>query len=59
MSGSKFVFCEGKDDVSVIKCVTESIKISDLRIEGVGGEANFRDFLKAVRSRPEFAPRIR
>lgn len=50
----KFVFCEGGDDLAVVKGVSQSIGLSDLRIEAFLGKDKLRDFLAEVQKRPEF-----
>ncbi len=50
----KFIFCEGKDDVSVIQGVAGSMGLKDLRVERIDGKNNLREFLKTFRKRPEF-----
>jgi hypothetical protein len=51
----KFVFCEGGDDLAVIKGVAGSIGLNDLRIEPFLGKDNLRNFLRDIQTRPEFA----
>jgi hypothetical protein len=55
MSGQKFVFCEGGDDVAVIKGVAQSNEIPDLIVEPFLGKNQLRSFLGALQKRPEFA----
>jgi hypothetical protein len=55
MSEQKFVFCEGGDDVAVIKCVAQSNHIPDLIVEPFLGKNRLRNFLRGVQQRPEFA----
>src|SRR5437867_2664483 len=55
MSGMKFVFCEGGDDLAVAKGVASSIGLTDLRVEPFLGKDNLRNFLREVQTRPEFA----
>lgn len=55
MSGSKFVFCEGGDDVAVIRGVAESISLPDVRVEPFQGKNQLGKFLASVLTRPEFA----
>jgi hypothetical protein len=51
----KFVFCEGGGDLAVAKGVAESIGLMDIHIEPYLGKNNLGNFLKVVRTRPEFA----
>jgi hypothetical protein len=51
----KFIFCEGLDDVAVIRGVASSIGLNDIRIEPFLGKNRLQDFLKEVKTRPEFA----
>lgn len=51
----KFVFCEGPDDRTVIKAIADSIGLSDLIIEELGGKDNLGAVLKALHARPAFA----
>jgi hypothetical protein len=55
MNGRKFVFCEGKDDVAVIKGIVQFSRIVDLVVEEFGGRNKLRDFLRDAKLRPEFA----
>lgn len=55
MSGFRFVFCEGGDDLAVVKGLARSIDVSDLHIEPYLGKNNLRHFLQNVKLRPEFA----
>jgi hypothetical protein len=55
MNGLKFVFCEGADDVAVVKGVADSIGLAELQIEGIGGKNNLRNFLREAKTRPEFS----
>jgi uncharacterized protein DUF3226 len=55
MSGLRFVFCEGGDDLAVVKGLAVSIGVSDLHIEPYLGKNNLRHFLRDVKVRPEFA----
>jgi hypothetical protein len=55
MNGLKFVFCEGKDDVAVINGVAQSIGITGLSIDAIGGKDNLKNVLGAFKTRPEFA----
>jgi hypothetical protein len=52
---AKFVFCEGGDDLAVIKGVAHSIGLSDLRVEPFLGKDRLREFLAEVQKRPEFS----
>ena len=54
MSGLKFVFCEGGDDLAVAKGVSGSIGLESLRIEAFLGKNKLRLFLRDVQKRPEF-----
>lgn len=54
MSRMKFVFCEGGDDLAVIKGVAGSIGIQDLQVEEFRGRNNLRNFLRLAKTRPEF-----
>lgn len=55
MNGLKFVFCEGSDDVAVIKGLMDSAGLAGVSIEPFGGKDNLRNFLRDVQKRPEFA----
>jgi hypothetical protein len=55
MSGWKFVFCEGKDDLAVIRCLAEFHGITGISVEELSGKDKLRSLLKAIRMRPEFA----
>jgi hypothetical protein len=55
MSGLKFVFCEGGDDLAVTEGVAASMNLKDLRIEPFLGKDNLRRFLTDLQKRPEFA----
>jgi hypothetical protein len=55
MNKLKFVFCEGGDDQGVIAGVAASINITDIRVEPFLGKDNLRNFLRVLRTRPEFA----
>jgi hypothetical protein len=50
----KFVFCEGGDDLAIIKGLASSIGLNELSIEPFLGKARLRDFLRDVQKRPEF-----
>jgi len=52
--GLKFVFCEGGDDLAVVRGVAESIGLLDFRIERFLGKDRLTEFLSDVRKRPEF-----
>lgn len=54
MSGRRFVFCEGPDDVSVVRGLVGLLQV-DLQVEPFSGKNNLRNFLKQVKERPEFA----
>jgi hypothetical protein len=54
MSGHRFVFCEGPDDVSVVRGLVGLLQV-DLQVEPFRGKNNLRNFLKQVKERPEFA----
>lgn len=49
----KFVFCEGKDDVAVVRGLASHLNL-DLRIEDYLGRNNLSLFLEGVQKRPEF-----
>jgi hypothetical protein len=51
----KFVFCEGGDDLAVVRGVADSIGLAEILIEPYQGKNNLGNFLKAVQTRPEFA----
>jgi hypothetical protein len=51
----RFVFCEGLDDVAVVKGLADSLGMTDLRIEPYKGKDNLGNFLEALSKRPEFA----
>lgn len=51
----KFVFCEGGDDLAVIRGVANKIELTDLRVEEFGGKDKLRKFLRGVQMRPEFS----
>lgn len=51
----KFVFCEGGDDLAVIKGVAHSIGLPDIEVEPFQGKDKLRNFLRDVQTRPEFS----
>ncbi len=51
----KFVFCEGKDDLAIIKAVAFSINLHNLQIEPFEGKDKLRNFLRLIQARPEFS----
>lgn len=51
----KFVFCEGGDDLAVIKGVAASIGLPDIEVEPFQGKDKLRNFLREVQTRPEFS----
>jgi hypothetical protein len=55
MSGMKFVFCEGGDDLAVANGVADSIGLAGIHVERFLGKDKLRSFLKDVKTRPEFA----
>jgi hypothetical protein len=55
MSGpKKFVFCEGKDDVAVIRSLAKNVGLV-VTIEDYGGRNKLTNFLQGLSKRPEFA----
>jgi hypothetical protein len=50
----KFVFCEGKDDVAVVRGLASHLKL-DIQIEEYGGKDNLPLFLESLQKRPNFA----
>jgi hypothetical protein len=50
----KFVFCEGKDDVAVVRSLASHLKLV-IQVEEYGGKNNLPLFLESVSKRPEFA----
>jgi hypothetical protein len=55
MNPEKFVFCEGLDDVAVVKGLAAQARIDGLRVEPYQGKDQLRDFLRKVKTRPEFS----
>lgn len=54
MSGlKKFVFCEGKDDVAVVRGLAKHLGL-DIEVDEYGGKNNVSTLLKGLRTRPEF-----
>jgi hypothetical protein len=51
---SKFLFCEGKNDLLVISCVAKHCGV-EVAVEPFLGKDKLRAFLRDVRVRPEFA----
>jgi hypothetical protein len=49
----KFVFCEGKDDVAVMRGLASHLKL-DIQVEEYGGKSNLANFLRTLPKRPEF-----
>jgi len=49
----KFVFCEGKDDVAVLRSLASHLKL-DVQVEEYGGKSNLANFLRTLSTRPEF-----
>lgn len=52
----KFVFCEGKDDVAVVRGLAKHLGLN-LEVEEYGGKNNVSILLKGLRTRPEFVQR--
>jgi hypothetical protein len=50
----KFVFCEGKDDVAVVRGLAEHLNL-EIRAEEYLGKNNLSLFLASLSKRPEFA----
>jgi hypothetical protein len=50
----KIVFCEGKDDVAVVRGLASHLNL-DLQIEEYGGKDNLPSFLESLQKRPDFA----
>ena len=50
----KFVFCEGKDDVAVVRGLASHLKL-DIQVEEYGGKDNLPLFLESLQKRPDFA----
>lgn len=50
----KFVFCEGKDDVAVLRSLALHLKL-EVQVEEYGGKSNLANFLRTLPARPEFA----
>src|SRR5208282_3619082 len=50
----KFVFCEGKDDVAVVRGLASHLKL-DIQVEEYGGKNNLPLFLESLQKRPDFA----
>jgi hypothetical protein len=55
MSGVKFVFCEGGDDLAIITGVANSIGLNALTVERFLGKTKLHEFLRDARLRPEFS----
>ena len=49
----KIVFCEGKDDVAVVRGLATHLGLN-LQVEEYGGKNNVSALLKGLRTRPEF-----
>jgi hypothetical protein len=50
----KFVFCEGKDDVAVVRGLAAHLKL-DFQVEQYGGKNNLAPFLESLPKRPDFS----
>lgn len=50
----KFVFCEGKDDVAVVRSLTVHLNLA-IQVEQYGGRNTLSLFLESLQKRPEFA----
>ncbi len=50
----KFIFCEGKDDVAVLRGLTSHLKL-EIQVEEFGGKSKLANFLRTLPKRPEFA----
>jgi hypothetical protein len=50
----KFVFCEGKDDVAVVRGLASHLNL-DFQVEEYGGKNNLSLFLEGLQKRPDFA----
>jgi len=50
----KFVFCEGKDDVAVVRGIASHLKL-DIQVEEYAGKNNLSVFLESLQKRPDFA----
>jgi hypothetical protein len=50
----KFVFCEGKDDVAVVRGLASHLKL-EIDVEEYGGKSNLANFLFTLPKRPEFS----
>lgn len=53
----KFVFCEGDDDVAVVKGLVKHLKL-EITVEKYGGKDNLPNFLDSLPKRPEFAQQL-
>lgn len=51
----KFVFCEGKDDQSVLEALCDKRGIDGLQIEPFRGKDQLGEFLRKAKLRPEFS----
>lgn len=49
----KFVFCEGKDDVAVVRGLALHLEL-DIQVEEYGGKNNLPLFLESLQKRPDF-----
>jgi hypothetical protein len=50
----KFVFCEGKNDVAVVRGLASHLKL-DIQVEEYRGKDYLPQFLESLQKRPEFA----
>lgn len=50
----KFVFCEGKDDVAVVRSLARHLNLA-IQVEEYGGRDRLPLFLESLQKRPEFA----
>lgn len=50
----RFVFCEGKDDVAVVRGLAECLKL-EIQVEEYRGKDNLPTFLVSLQKRPDFA----
>jgi len=50
----KIVFCEGKDDVAVVRGLAAHLRLN-IEVESYGGKNNFSHVLRSLSTRPDFA----
>ena len=54
MSEMKIVFCEGKDDVAVVRGLATHLGLN-IEVEPYNGKNNLSNFLRSLSTRPDFA----